>query len=110
MPDEPMFAKLMNDEKQRPMSPSKSDGAEVEPPPAGALPDLSEAGYTSHSYRFTAEELRWLRRFCARLSADLDRPVTHNTFMRLLLRLAHQEWHEDPNNNRLRDLVLTLKN
>jgi hypothetical protein len=73
------------------------------------LDDLSQTGYTSHSYRFTEQELRWLRLFCHRASADLDRPVTHNTLMRLLFRLADHEWKTNPTDNRLRDLILSLK-
>lgn len=115
--DERMFAQLMKPSPDHP---------ELEKPPPKAgysrlarrerqkeqsetleslLEDLSAAGYTSHSYRFTERELRWLRRFCMRLSEMLDRPVSHNTLIRLLFRLADGEWRSNPDNNKLRTLL-----
>ena len=76
---------------------------------SGTLEDLSRAGYTSHSYRFTNAELRWLRRFCLRASERLDRQVSHNTLLRLFFRLADQEWNTNPRENRLLDLLSRLR-
>lgn len=116
--DERMFAQLMEsspeaarDEKQppkpiatrpRPKEPKRNHVEILEE----LLEDLSQAGYTSHSYRFTEDELRWLRRFCLRLSEALDRPISHNTFIRLLFRLADAEWRSNPEKNKLRNLIL----
>ena len=75
----------------------------------GDLEDISQAGYTSHSYRFTEAELRWLRRFCLRASERIDRRISHNTLIRLLLRLADDEWKTNPDENRLLDLLSRLK-
>jgi len=72
------------------------------------LEDLSEVGYNSHSYRFTDGEIRWLRRFCLRLSETLDRPVAHNTLIRTLFRLADSEWRASPDANRILDLLTEL--
>lgn len=73
------------------------------------LQNLSEAGYTSHSYRFTESELRWMRRFCLRTADELDTPLSHNTFIRVLFRLADLEWKTDPRDNQLRRLLSSLK-
>lgn len=84
------------------------------PPPddpiLGELEDLSEAGYNSHSFRFTESELRWLRRFSLRLSETLDRQISRNTLVRCLLRIGQKEWNRNPESNRLRDLLSRLKN
>lgn len=117
------FSKLMELAESLPREPKRHTkqaeptptrrARQQEPPHSDSLPkhldDLSETGYTSHSYRFTEEELRWLRLFCYRVSADLDRPVNHNTLVRLLLRLADQEWKANPQDNKLRRLILALK-
>lgn len=79
-------------------------------PILGELEDLSEAGYNSHSFRFTESELRWLRRFSLRLSEVLDRQISRNTLIRCLLRLAQNEWKRNPESNRLRDFLARLKN
>jgi hypothetical protein len=72
------------------------------------LEDLSEAGYNSHSYRFTDSEMRWLRRFCLRLSEKLDQPVAHNTLIRALFRLADADWRVNPEHNRILELLSRL--
>ncbi len=83
------------------------------PPPDDRLPreleDLSRVGYNSHSYRLTETEVRWLRRFCLRASERLDRPISHNTLFRILLRLADEEWNDSPDKNRLLDFLSRLK-
>jgi hypothetical protein len=94
----------------KPASPPKSPAATK---PTETLPteldDLSESGYTSHSYRFTDDELRWLQRFCLEAGAKVGRPVHHNTLMRVLLRLADEEWKASPNENRLLKLLSQIK-
>jgi hypothetical protein len=83
------------------------------PPKTDRLPDeledLSRAGYNSHSYRFTETEVRWLRRFCLRASERLDKPISHNTLFRVLLRLADQEWNSSRDANRLLDFLSHVK-
>ena len=111
-----MFTELMEATKATGRAPRGQ--AEGRPPKKTAtqdsalsatLEDLSCAGYTSHSYRFTNAELRWLRRFCLRASERLDRQVSHNTLLRLLFRLADQEWNTNPRENRLLDLLSHLR-
>jgi hypothetical protein len=119
--DERMFAQLMEDKPHEPQPakpelPAKPERhARPDPLPADPilpadLEDLSGAGYTSHSYRLTEAELKWLRRFCLRLSEHRDQTVSHNTFVRLLLRLAQDEWDKDPKDNHLLQLLSRLKN
>lgn len=118
MDDSRMFAQLMEDKQQpappvpltKPQPPSTPDPLPADPVLPRGLEDLSDAGYTSHSYRLTEAELRWLRRFCLRLSEQRDQTVSHNTFVRLLLRLAQAEWDKNPKNNHLLKLLSELKN
>ncbi|MEX2158151.1 MAG: hypothetical protein WEB04_01995 [Dehalococcoidia bacterium] len=93
--------------KKKPVAPPPG------PPPQddllpGEIEEMS-VGYTAHTYRFTDAEMRWLRRFCLRSSEQLDKKITHNALIRVLLRLANDEWNSDPNRNRLRDLLSRLQ-
>ena len=111
--DERMFAQLMEDRPSP--APDDKPAGEAKPVPKKdytlprELEDIGSAGYTSHSYRLTEVELRWLRRFSLQLSERLDRTVSHNTLIRLLLRLGDAEWTSNPNKNRLLDLLSRLK-
>jgi hypothetical protein len=110
-----MFTELMeaSDKKQKPPVEQEARVASPTPPPTDLLPDsledLSTVGYNSHSYRFTETEIRWMRRFSLRASELLDRKISHNSLVRVLLRLADQEWKTDPDRNRLRDILSKLK-
>lgn len=117
-----MFTELMEASEPKKVAPAHRRGQPTKPPlpppkvprPSddllpGDLEDLSAAGYNSHSYRFTEAEIRWLRRFCLRASERLDRQISHNTLIRLLLRLADQEWQGNPRSNRILQLLAKLK-
>jgi len=110
-----MFTELMEASAPKERPPRKEARSEKPKPalPDDLLPteleDLSQAGYTSHSYRFTEAELRWLRRLCLRASERLDRQISHNTLVRVLLRLAEKEWKANPDDNRLLDLLTRIK-
>ena len=73
------------------------------------LDDLSQVGYRSHSFRFTTAESRWLSSECLQLSAQLDRPITHNTLIRVLLRVADDAMKNNPAKNDLLDKLLRIK-
>lgn len=73
------------------------------------LDDLSEVGYRSHSFRFTTAESRWLSSECLQLSAQLDRPITHNTLIRVLLRVADDAMKNNPDKNDLLDKLLSIR-
>jgi hypothetical protein len=111
--DERMFAQLMEEGASRDPAEKPAPQAKLVPKRDNTLPrdleDIGSAGYTSHSYRLTEVELRWLRRFSLQLSERLDRTVSHNTLIRLLLRLGDAEWSSNPNKNRLLDLLSRLK-
>jgi hypothetical protein len=118
-----MFTELMEASEPRKAvaAPSKRQPAKPSPPPPpapprqpddllpGDLEDLSTAGYNSHSYRFTEAEIRWLRRFCLRASERLDRQISHNTLIRVLLRLADDEWRGNPRSNRILQMLGRLR-
>lgn len=107
-----MFADLMKEQPERvqptaplaPKAPSKKSASSDDLLP-DELESLGAVGYTSHSYRLTESEARWLRRFALRLSERLDIRVTHNTLFRALLRLGDAEWRTNPKSNRLIDLL-----
>lgn len=113
--DKGMFTELMeasSDEERTPRGKSREETKNSSPPGdllPGNLEDLSEAGYTAHTYRFTDAEMRWLRWFCLRASEQLDKKITHNSLIRTLMRLASNEWASKPSKNRLRDLLSRLK-
>lgn len=117
MADDRMFAQLMEEEPAKnpvprsaqPIQPPREKRDAAEPSLLEELEDLGAVGYTSHSYRLTETELRWLRRFSMHLSERLDQTVSHNTLIRLLLRVANQEWQQNPDHNRLLDLLSQLK-
>ena len=115
---EGMYSKLMelNKEQTRPAQGSPPPTDDEETPANHTLPllpleleDPRDTGSKSHSYRFTINEIHWLRRFCDHLSVELDRDVSHNTLVRLLLRLALAEWEENPDSNRLRHLIVKAR-
>jgi hypothetical protein len=113
MSDERMFTQLMESQPAPDDSPKQAAKPEPSAKPARqpkdelALPDdledIGDAGYTSHSYRLTDTEVRWLRRFCLKLSERMDRTVSQNELIRTLFRIADKEWREKPSTNRVAD-------
>lgn len=113
MNDDRMFAQLMETQPEQPDQPPKAPRAELEKSAAAKpkdelkLPDelenIGDAGYTSHSYRLTDAEVRWLRRFCFKLSEQMDRTVSQNELIRTLFRLADEDWRAKPDDNRILD-------
>jgi hypothetical protein len=118
MGDDRMFAELMETQNE-PASPPPPVVRTVPKPtehvaPAnGDLPTdlekLGDVGYTSHSYRLTASELLWFRRFSLKLSERLDRTISHNTVIRALFRIADDEWRANPEDNKLLKHLSELK-
>jgi hypothetical protein len=110
-----MFTELMEASDKEQKLPVERERREAKIVPASDdllpddLEDLSAVGYNSHSYRFTETEIRWMRRFSLRASELLDRKISHNSLVRVLLRLADQEWKTHPDRNRLRDLLSKIK-
>lgn len=113
MSDDRMFAQLMETQPEQPDESPKSRQADrmkskvAEPTNELRLPDelenIGDAGYTSHSYRLTDAEVRWLRRFCFKLSEQMDRTVSQNELIRSLFRLADEDWRAKPDDNRILD-------
>jgi len=110
-----MFTELMeaSDSQGRPRRQSRSATPPSVPAPSpdDRLPRELERMrvHSSHSYRFTEAELRWLRRFCLHASERLDRRISHNTLFRVLLRLADDEWSKNPEKNRLLDFLSRIQ-
>src|SRR5262245_31048297 len=101
MPEKGMFTELMepsNEQPEQSRPPKARSGQPQAPDPAAdhlppELANPSRPGYNAHSYRFSAAEIRWLRRFSVRASEVLDRNISRNSMIRVLLRLAEAEWN-----------------
>jgi hypothetical protein len=108
MTDDRMFGQLMETQAEKPKDPipAPSPKQPAKPKDELRLPEAFEdigRGYTAHSYRLTDAEVTWLRRFCLKLSEEMDRTVTQNELIRSLFRLADQEWRRKPEGNRILD-------
>lgn len=80
-----------------------------QPELSSELDDLTEVGYRSHSYRFTTAESHWLKSRCLQLSVQLDRTVTHNELVRVLLRVADDAMRKNPEKNDLLNRLSRIK-
>lgn len=95
----------------------------VEPKPTPPLPkptatkvevdkpveDLNITPYISQNYRFTEEELRWLRKRSFDLSEQVGAKVSQNTILRIALRELRDACERNPNSNPLAKAVPRLK-
>ena len=94
----------------------KSAQARPEPPKSAAKPqvdapreDLSTTPYISQNYRFTEDELRWLRRQAYNLTERIGVKVSQNTILRVALSLLRDTCTKNPKRNPLLDAVSKLK-
>lgn len=80
-------------------------------PPAEKSPSegLAATPYISMSYRFTDDEIRWLRRQAYDLTEALGTKVTQNVVLRVALDLLRKACANDPNHNPLTDAFPFLK-
>ncbi|MEX2246929.1 MAG: hypothetical protein WEC75_09595 [Dehalococcoidia bacterium] len=71
--------------------------------------DLSTTPYISQNYRFTEDELRWLRRQAYNLTERLGAKVSQNTILRVALQLLRDTCSKSPKDNPLSEALSKLK-
>ena len=71
--------------------------------------DLSTTPYISQNYRFTEDELRWLRRQAYNLTERIGVKVSQNTILRIALNLLRDTCVKNPKRNPLLDAISNLK-
>lgn len=113
------FAKLMEIAETAPESsePAKELPIERLPEPADlrsevsekTVEDVSTIPYISQNYRFTEDELRWLRAKSFDLSETHGAKVPQNTILRIALRELRTACERNPSNNPLTRAVSRLK-
>jgi hypothetical protein len=83
--------------------------SEKSPPNEQPREDLTTTPYISQNYRFTEDELRWLRRQSYNLTERLGGKVSQNTILRVALRLLRDACTRNPKRNPLVEAVSELK-
>jgi hypothetical protein len=71
--------------------------------------DLSTTPYLSQNYRFTEDELRWLRRQAYNLTDRLGAKVSQNTVLRVALHFLRDACTKNPKRNPLIEALSNLK-
>jgi hypothetical protein len=71
--------------------------------------DLSTTPYISQNYRFTEDELRWLRRQAYSLTERLGAKVSQNTILRVALHQLRELCTKSPKSNPLLDTLTRIK-
>lgn len=109
------FSKLMEMAEAAP-APSAGTKPEALPAttqqePASPQPveDLTTTPYISQNYRFTEDELHWLRRRAYELSEEIGVKVSQNTILRIALRELRAACERNPETNPLTKSVTRLK-
>ncbi len=93
----------------------RPEPAKMEPKPApkhevdAPAEDLSTTPYISQNYRFTEDELRWLRRQAFSLTERIGMKVSQNTILRVALSLLRDTCIKNPKRNPLLDALSKLK-
>lgn len=75
----------------------------------GPSEDITTTPYISQNYRFTEDELRWLRLQVFRLRERLGTKVSQNTILRIALAHLREACDKNPRNNALIDAISHLK-
>ncbi len=83
--------------------------AAKKPPTETPKEDLTTTPYISQNYRFTEDELRWLRRQAYSLTERLGNKVSQNTILRVALQYLRDACSANPKRNPLVDAVSRLK-
>lgn len=114
------FSKLMElSEKPMPPPPAPKPRTEpvadvptpspAEPVRAVVVEDITTTPYISQNYRFTDDELRWLRARSFDLSEQLGSKVSQNTILRIALRELREACERNPYSNPLSKTIARLK-
>lgn len=71
--------------------------------------DLASTPYISQNYRFTEEDLRWLRQQAFKLTDRLGTKVSQNTILRVALAHLKELCDKNPRSNPLVEALSKLK-
>lgn len=71
--------------------------------------ELATTPYISQNYRFTEDELRWLRRQAYNLTERFGSKVSQNMILRIALSLLREAWGKNPRQNPLIEAISKLK-
>lgn len=71
--------------------------------------DLATTPYISQNYRFTEDELRWLRRQAYNLTERLGTKVSQNTILRVALQLLREACARSPAHNPLVEAITKIR-
>lgn len=99
----------ISQKKRKPQEQSSPTRNEKSPPPEQPREDLATTPYISQNYRFTEDELRWLRRQSYNLTERIGSKVSQNTILRVALRLLRDACTKNPKRNPLVEAVSQLK-
>lgn len=83
--------------------------AERRAPAEGAAEDVNTTPHLSQNYRFTEDELRWLRKQAYNLTERLGAKVSQNTVLRIALHTLRDACAKQPKRNPLLEAASRLK-
>ena len=95
--------------KPAPPKPKASRPAAKKPPEPEPSEDLATTPYISQNYRFTEDELRWLRRQAYSLTERLGTKVSQNAILRVALQLLRDACARSPARNPLVDALTKIR-
>ncbi|HXG36621.1 MAG TPA: hypothetical protein VNL15_06610, partial [Dehalococcoidia bacterium] len=101
------YSRLIEVERQKGQpvkQPSPAQPAKAKEP-REAQEDLATTPYISQNYRFTEDELRWLRRQAYTLSERFGSKVSQNTILRVAIRFLRETCLKNPKRNPLHDAI-----
>lgn len=81
----------------------------LDEPGAETAEDISTTPYISQNYRFTEDELRWLRRQSFSLTDRMGWKVSQNTILRVALQLLRELYAKSPKDNPLLEALGKIK-
>jgi hypothetical protein len=101
------YAALMKLQQERPVKSTGPKGASELPPKP--LPDSTEdliiTPYISQNYRFTDDELRWVRQQAFKLTERFGTKITQNTILRVALASLRDLCDKNPKVNPLLEAI-----
>ena len=109
--NEGTYSKLVEiaSQKDEPKQPSTAPSPERQPAEQKPREDLSTTPYISQNYRFTEDELKWLRRQAYNLTERFGAKVSQNTVLRVALHSLRETCRKNPKQNALMEAVSELK-
>ena len=97
-------------DKEAPPTPRALPAQVEKPAPVeGPGEDLNTTPYISQNYRFTEDELRWIRKQSYNLTEKLGAKVSQNTVLRIALQFLRDACAKNPKDNPLVETASRLK-